>query len=444
MIIVLFLISLFGVYLILKSSKFDPLSKRVLYPFLLLWGISLFISIFNPYGLYSVSFFTYILLFISVFSFLFGFISIPKIKVATANKISYLNIVIDKQLDGIIYNKIYIIIILISIVICIAIFQQYKYLLLDEQDIDRSQAVLEACKNTNLGLFYSFLLEPLFLISNFICSYCIIFHKKLWVIIIHVVYIISYSLLGGGRISYLVLFLALYFVFFLKQKTIRKKKIKKKSFVFLSFSIISVYIFLCYLSTNRTVGIVSFNWESFSWDNILYGSNILNEHFITYLTLPFRLLDHAFKTNYVDQIGGYQFGLCTFDGIDRYIYLILNKLGVDYQMNAIKTIYFFQDARVNVASDIVANYAYTYLLFFFVDFGVLGILFIPYLFGAFISKMIKLFFKRPNIAQLIFVFYLFYLSIYSIFTWELQKEYSLLFILFLFVWSKKLKRVNTV
>lgn len=65
------------IFLLLKKSRMDFLSKKFLYVFLFWWGAYLFCSTFNPCDLFLVSNETYIILLGYVVSFLIGFSIFP-------------------------------------------------------------------------------------------------------------------------------------------------------------------------------------------------------------------------------------------------------------------------------------------------------------------------------------------------------------------------------
>jgi oligosaccharide repeat unit polymerase len=169
-------------------------------------------------------------------------------------------------------------------------------------------------------------------------------------------------------------------------------------------------------------------------DSFLYGSGKINETFITYSLLPFRLFDYGLSNNYLDIIG-YQYGLSTLDGLNRYAYIILNKIGITIHVVANDTTSFFQEEWIHVGKDTAANYAYTNAMYHYLDFGVLGIFLFPFLFGLFFRTLIKRLYISFSVPLYCLLFYLFYILIHTVFTWHIQKVYALGFILLMTYYS---------
>ena len=105
---------------------------------------------------------------------------------------------------------------------------------------------------------------------------------------------------------------------------------------------------------------------TFNMEAIIHGSEELNKQFITYSLLPFRLFDYALSNQYLDKIG-YQYGLSTFDGLNRYAWIILKKFGITISLVSENTTDFFQDSWISVGEDTVANYAYTNAIYHYLD-----------------------------------------------------------------------------
>ena len=173
---------------------------------------------------------------------------------------------------------------------------------------------------------------------------------------------------------------------------------------------------------------------------IIHGSEELNKQFITYSLLPFRLFDYALSNQYLDKIG-YQYGLSTFDGLNRYAWIILKKFGITISLVSENTTDFFQDSWISVGEDTVANYAYTNAIYHYLDFGVLGIFIFPFLFGIFFRLLIKRFYKSFSVPLYCLLFYLFFVLMHMIFTWHIQKMYALAFIGIMTFYSFKKRKI---
>lgn len=184
-----------------------------------------------------------------------------------------------------------------------------------------------------------------------------------------------------------------------------------------------IYVVMSYLTAFRR-GLLEF-----TLDNILDGASKLNENFVTYLTLPFRLFDYSIQKDYLSQLGGFHYGLVSFDGIDRYAKLFLRLFSIDIPTIYEKTTLMFQDTWICVSKDLIVNYAYTNAVYHYLDFGIVGVFFIPFAFSAFFRWIVKMFYIQKSTLVLCLMFYLFFILIHTIFSWHINKVYSLGFII---------------
>lgn len=106
-----------------------------------------------------------------------------------------------------------------------------------------------------------------------------------------------------------------------------------------------------------------------------------------------------------------------------------------------ETTVFFQQSWVWVGSEIQANYAYTNAMYHYLDFAQFGVFIFPLLFGILFRFSIKKFYFNASLSGLILLFYLFYVLIHTVFTWHLNKMYSIAFILFLLLMSNRKRNV---
>jgi oligosaccharide repeat unit polymerase len=249
----------------------------------------------------------------------------------------------------------------------------------------------------------------------------------------------TYSLIGGGRTAFLVFFMALLFSLFLCRDIFyRKHKIvlSKFTYIFILFFGIVSYATMSFLTAFILDGDFTFNMDSF-----LYGSGEFNKTFITYSILPFRLFDYGLSNNYLDNIG-YQYGLSTLDGLNRYMAMFLNRINIKIPIVSETTTMFFQDTWIRVGKDTVANYAYTNAMYHYLDFGVFGIFLFPFLFGLFFRVLIKRFYVSFSVPLYCLLFYLFYVLIHTVFSWHINKVYALGFVIIMTYYSFRKHRLN--
>ena len=204
----------------------------------------------------------------------------------------------------------------------------------------------------------------------------------------------DYALIGGGRTNFLVLLFAVFFVFM-----ITGIKLKFKYVFSLCVFSLFIYVVISYFSAFR------FDMQEFSLDTIREGASIFNENFVTYLVLPHRLFDYALQNDYLSQIGGYHYGLVSFDGINRYLRLFLRLFSIDIPAIYEKTTAMFQDTRIFIGGDSFSNYAYTNAIYHYLDFGIVCVFVIPFSFSLFIRWVIIKFYKTASVSSFCLLFY---------------------------------------
>ena len=115
-----FLIVLFFIVMFLYSKILikDSLSRGIIFTFLSIWFVALFLSSFDPYGLYSVSSDTYLILILNVFSFVFGF-SLVRINRTLYNNIDAYSCY--ESVRQFVYSKKVLLGVIVGILLCIFI-----------------------------------------------------------------------------------------------------------------------------------------------------------------------------------------------------------------------------------------------------------------------------------------------------------------------------------
>ena len=430
----MFLLLIFIFLIVLIYNKYfvkDSLSLLTVNSFVVYWFLSLCISTFNPYNLNAVSDRSYMLLILNVLSFVLGF---SVVKIAPQVKYSYndLSYILKFNINKLLQNNIFKIIIIGNIILCIHIFSIYsQYLVFGEGRVD---AMIEMSNDINQlsAIIFTFVCPPLFYISSVLLAYMIINYRKWGMILLLLTYVISYSIIGGGRVAFLVILIGVFFVKYVGKNIFSKKErslSSKDFFIVVTISVIMLTI-MSWLSAIRD------GYTVLSWETLKYGNNKLNKEFITYSLIPFRLFDYAINNNYIDIIGMH-YGMASLDGLNRYAHIILNKFGISIPLITLKTTQFLQDNWISVGTNMVANYSYTNALYHYLDFAEFGIFIFPFAFGILYRIIIKKYYKNASLAGFFLLFYLFYVLVHTIFTWHIQKTFSLAFIIICLYLSNK-------
>lgn len=404
-------------YVYIKRMIRDGFSRKIILSFWAIWFISLTMSTFNPYGLYAVSNETYFILMLNVSGFILGFSAVKIGREVYLGKNAY---VCYESVSNFLVSKKYLFVLLIGIVLAGMILNKYiyaaTYLMLN---IDSSIEFMVEDKSGLDYFFYTFFAAPLFYSSNVILAYSLIYNRKFFYDFFSYLYILVFASIGGGRVGFLIVVIAFVFVLFMGGLRVDFKKLLLPFIILFSL----IYVVMSYLTAFRR-GLLEF-----TLDNILDGASKLNENFVTYLTLPFRLFDYSIQKDYLSQLGGFHYGLVSFDGIDRYAKLFLRLFSIDIPTIYEKTTLMFQDTWICVSKDLIVNYAYTNAVYHYLDFGIVGVFFIPFAFSAFFRWIVKMFYIQKSTLVLCLMFYLFFILIHTIFSWHINKVYSLGFII---------------
>lgn len=419
-------------YVFIKRMIRDGFSKKIILSFWTIWFISLTMSTFNPYGLYAVSDEAYCLLLLNVAGFILGFSAVKIGSDVYQGKNAY---VCYESVSNFLVSKKYLFMLLIGIVLCGMILNKYFYELA-YSTVSRTEA-MEGVREDLMSLdymFYSFLGAPLFYSSNVILAYSLVYARKPLRDLLVFLYILIFALIGGGRAGFLIIVIAIVFVLFIGGTQMKFRKLTLP----LLICVFPVYVLMAYLTAFRQ-GIFEFTIES-----LMEGASGLNENFVTYLTLPFRLFDYALHHDYLSQVGGYHYGLISFDGINRYMRLLLRLFSIDIPAITEKTTAMFQDTWIAIGKDIISNYAYTNAIYHYLDFGIFGVFLIPFSFSAFFRWIIKKFYLRGSVVGMCLMFYLYYVLMHAVFSWHINKLYSLAFIVLMTVLLYGIRKIKYI
>lgn len=437
---VLIILLTFILGLLLCSIDKNILVRKVSFLFFLIWLFLLVLSVSNPYNLNPVSPQTYLYICTFVIMVLLG-INIPTTK-TTQQSISYNT----KSLafNHLATNK------WVLVVVCIAdIFLIYFSFQL--RDLLETMSALDY-RNTGglqndlfggdsvIGLTYTFLVTPMTFFSNIFLAYLILFNRKAFLpIILYALFIVLRSYLEGQR-SGLVdvfIFIAFFIVcyhFFLSDKTSRKIARKKmiKNIFFIGIISVAAFSLLSFMTNQRL-----HNENEFSKASVTDGINDTFNHIIVYSVGPFRAFDYAIENHYVDRLGGHSYGRSTLGFIDYSLQLVSNNLGMNYSTANSRIYKLLQDNWISIPHDF--NFAYTAVFNFYMDFGFLGVLVLPFIFGCIMRKFLLKFSSSYNPITLLAVAYIFYVLVNSYFTWRMYEMSAMVTIIWFLIYKRLLK-----
>lgn len=419
-ILILFFIIIFPTF----KSKLDNTSKLFIISFQAIWCVVLSISTFQPYGLYLPSFYTYLLAVLNVYFFTLGFF-IKKGKVTKNIDLTRIDFAIEKVLR----NQVFLVLVLIGMV-CSAYYFSIFYAV--SKVAESLGEVREDFYSGELfGPTFEYinglLLIPLQIICYPLLAYGI--YKRKWISIPILIFLLCYNSLSGGRFGYIKIFYAIIF-FFSGVKTLNRR-------VFYKIGLLGIVLFfgLSYITASRLSN------EDDIIEQIETGMDTTLEHITTYACGATVALDYSIENDYTHQIGGYGFGAVTGSSVVQVMYILFNKLGIRIDQPLERLTKLKQDEYIKVGDDLNFNALYTAILFFYSDFGFLGVIIWPIVLGYICRYCLIKYLKFQNIYFLIIVTYLYILTLFSITDFPFT-TYSSLFVIGIlyYVGNKKGKK----
>lgn len=255
---------------------------------------------------------------------------------------------------------------------------------------------------------------------------------------------ICYIILTGGRGNVFNLLVILAFVILCFNANRKKIHFSKKQLVFMAILLFVVFNVMSMVTNFRSHGSLQAEGSEKKEANTKVAHTFLN-----YTEAPINLLDVSFKENYKDKLGGYQYGKATFIGVDFLIQSFVKRLGFDYETD-LYIVNYLQDNHKRCGVDKYYNYAYSMFFYNYMDFGVLGVIVIPFLFGFCIRYSIKRFYRLSSFPRMLMVLIMLRMMVTSHFTSPFIRPWDMLYILLIIFWdilstkSIKSNRLGTV
>lgn len=173
------------------------------------------------------------------------------------------------------------------------------------------------------------------------------------------------------------------------------------------------------------------------------GLEETNSHIVSYLGGPVVAFDYALNSNMLEECGGYQYGTMTFASIDEMLFMvqvILKKIsgtGVlpARAINKIGT--YLHENYIDVGTEWRWNALYTSCLYYYLDFGILGVLLIPFVFGIMVRLSIRWLYQYRSFVFLILLSVIFYILINTFQRFFLYRMSQILFLVGLYYFGRK-------
>lgn len=439
--------------LLLLFSKIllkNELSKKMLNIYLIWWGLLLVISTTNPFGIYPVSEKIYFMLIISIFMFTFGFFFnnlSNKTKTYNLNK----HDVISEILGGfekVSKSKLVFIFMILLIILLFRynwIYQQ-KVLIFGTEDTRNMRFYVgDVFKSTIEIYFYTFFIEAISIFVSLYLSFSLAWNRFNRISWLSVVYVYLYSSFGAGRLYLIELGFYIIFFYIIKKLLLNiKENFDSKEVKELNKSnrkVLAVLIPVFFLLYSFSIYLSNFRRGRFdlTYENFKEGNTIFLEQIVIYCVGSFRALEYGIKI-YSDTIGN-TFGRISFGGLDEIFGVLITGLGVNYEYANL--IYGKKTAtEINIGLDQTYNALFTNIFGLYLDFGMLGVVCISFLWGFLFSKIIFYFQNKTNFYSICVVVFTSVVIMLTVLKWKMQSPSAWIFIIGAIILSQNRKLVK--
>ena len=118
--------------------------------------------------------------------------------------------------------------------------------------------------------------------------------------------------------------------------------------------------------------------------------------------------------------------------------LFFSRLGFRIPQPLDKFVLIKQGDFIEIGDDYRSwNALYTANVFFYLDFGIVGVIVLPFFFGVLFRTLIGRLYKYRNLQFVIIVNYLFFVVVCSVMDFGFTSGYVLLLFIILYIWGRK-------
>ena len=281
-------------------------------------------------------------------------------------------------------------------------------------------------QNTRFISIYNFVGYPAFNFLMTIIPFALLNYKHTYLIptLISLVFIASFIIINAGRVMFVIILLYLLIIWVVNNGNRNIKLTFKKIAIGSSMGIIAL-LGMSLVTQFRDYGNMSIDNDDVFSESV----EDTQQRVLSYSVLPIVLFDRALNEDYMSKFDGPLLGKATFAGPELYIgNTIKNLFSPTYQTGNDIVIDYIQSNFFSVTPTMDANFAYTGIFFHYIDFGLLGVVFIPLLFGYIYRKIIIAFYARRNLALLALIGFMYFMTMYSIFCCYLIKPWVTFYI----------------
>lgn len=408
----------------------DGLSRRLLYLYFGYWLVALILADMRISGLDYTSNYALLLLCINVFSFTIGFF-LYKIRPSNKISVNQVGVAVEELM-----SKSYFKTLLIGCtVLALFLFSIYFQRIMFYQSIYDVRS--DYYENELYGGWFQylryFLLWPLAMVVIPVFAYSLFYKRNIYTLIM-AIYLVAYESLSGGRGGYVTIITGFVFVIYCVFNAVKKNNLRSN--VILASSVFALLL-IVFLTTAGRMGIVdsSKNTVKEGMDETIYQIGI-------YTAAPIVAFDYSIKNNYSGRIGGLKYGKLSLSSVEELYNLLGSRLGMTISMKDVQKMVSIKQSDFIVVGNnesITSHYnaLYTAVLWFYLDFGVFGVVFIPFLLGILVRWVILQTYIYFSLPMLAVCFVTFNYTINSVMDFYLRSGYVLLALIVLYVVGKK-------
>lgn len=203
------------------------------------------------------------------------------------------------------------------------------------------------------------------------------------------IYVVLYSTIGGGRLQFMTIgyyFLGILILANLLQSAKvgfnAKYVISTKLKLLIPCAVIALVVAMSMTTALRN------GYSGLSSEAFKEGGKELGNSFCEYSVGPIVAYDLAMTDRNINK-NKLHYGAATISGFDYLLFIIFHRFGIKEYSSYHTTTTVLQNEYAKIAPDRGWNYAYTSCMYYYYDFGLIGVLFLPFIFG-FICKKIYL------------------------------------------------------
>jgi len=286
-------------------------------------------------------------------------------------------------------------------------------------------------KGSSFGaLLYGYILIPLFYLTLTLLVITILNKIKCFLFyILSGIFLVSYMILAGGRNIFVIMLMYL-LISYISLNSNKKLFSKKKILTGLILCVL-VISGMAFQTGYRKTG----HYE-LSGDDFISSFTDMSEMFVIYSVIPIRLFDIALNNDVPEKLGGLQYGRASIAGTDEVVCGLIKRITGAKPHSTIEIVKYTQDTWIKIIPGKWGyNYCYTAVFYNYMDFGILGVILLPFIFGYILRYFVFQFLKYRSLPSLVIISFGYFMMLHSLFTCYFIKNWVLMFCVLTMLWQ---------